>query len=215
MIDDHNTNVTQPQSGDSQSPTPNAPEPVGKAVLWVSLLILSGFTLCALWIACAVNMDFRKEVLGLFSKETQRQLLTLLPAPKLPEAPKPVSSLTYAEVMTNLRKKGNEFTDLQYDAYVDSIRDTRVRWTGWIDEVDENQDGCFACIDMDAPGVGFSNFDIFLDTVPEEVALSLTKDQRVTFTADITGVVQSIAQMAFDVGKLGVRMKYVGLELAN
>ena len=91
-------------------------------------------------------------------------------------------------------------TDAQFKAYARSLEGTKIRWTGYVEDVKETSSGDYKLlVDMDPPSVLFSVYEVSFK-VPSSVALSLNKDQQVEFE----GVISSVSTM---LGMLDVSLK--------
>lgn len=94
--------------------------------------------------------------------------------------PKAVSNLQYTTIRDNMQL----MTEAQFSLYIDSIRGTRIRWTGWIDDVKRKSTDKFeASIDMDNPKT-LSIPEIWF-FVPESLVSKLSTDCQVTFEGEI------------------------------
>jgi len=98
-----------------------------------------------------------------------------------PAAPPSVSRLQFATI----RKNMNSMTKAQWKKYAESLKGTRVSWSGWVEGTTPRLLGRYELwIDMDPPPDGLSIVEITFDLSPE-VALALQRDQRVRFTGTI------------------------------
>ena len=94
------------------------------------------------------------------------------------------AGLSYFTIRNNMQN----MTDLHFKEYVNSIKGTPITWTGWVVEVKEKWLGGYEVwIDMDSPE-SFSVQDITFEITKAE-ALSLNKDQKITFTGAIENVI--------------------------
>jgi hypothetical protein len=92
-----------------------------------------------------------------------------------------VPSPPFEEILANYR----EMTDAQWNAYAETLVGKRATdWTGRITEVDEGELMGDFTVFVQGTGTEFLE-NIYID-VPEDVAMQLRKDQRITFSGDIT-----------------------------
>jgi hypothetical protein len=87
-----------------------------------------------------------------------------------------------------LRSAMETWTDARFNDAVRALVGSRVVWIGYVEEVTESSSGEFeVLIDMDPPSDSLSVGDVRFK-VPREIALSLWRDQEVTFT----GLLESV-----------------------
>jgi len=87
-----------------------------------------------------------------------------------------------------IRNNIERMTEAQWKAYVRSLKGKRVKWTGWVEDVNEKWIGGYELlVDMDSPDAFLSVYDLSFD-IPDDLALKLNKDQRVSFEGDISHV---------------------------
>ena len=102
---------------------------------------------------------------------------------QLPNIPRTISGISFFEIRDNMLS--DAMTEAQYNAYLNSLNGSWIRWSGYIEEVNEKTFGGYEVwIDMDEPSEMFSVQDIMFD-IPDSIALLLNKDQRVTFEGEI------------------------------
>lgn len=76
-------------------------------------------------------------------------------------------------------------TEAQWKAYARKLAGREIEWSGWVEDVNEKFFGGYELwIDMDPPSALLSVTDIKFD-IPDRLALSLEKDQRVRFRGRI------------------------------
>lgn len=93
---------------------------------------------------------------------------------------KPISNINYFQIRKYMENK----TELQFDEYAKTLIGHRIKWHGWIENVDSKIFGGYVTyIDMDAPN-SISIQDVSFD-VSQKLALSLQKGKKITFTGDI------------------------------
>ena len=86
-------------------------------------------------------------------------------------------------------------TDAQWKNYRAQIEGTMVvGWRGWIDEVTGKPGRYRVMIDMDSPDDVLSYPEVKF-TVPDDVALSLNIDQPVTFSGQISSVLDMLGAL--------------------
>jgi DNA-directed RNA polymerase subunit RPC12/RpoP len=101
------------------------------------------------------------------------------------EVQKEISDIKFFTIRTNMEK----MTEAQFKEYKKTIEGSRIKWTGWIEEVEEkNSDNYKLYVDMDSPDTLLSIQDVYIDNIPKDIALKLQKDNRVTFIGDISSV---------------------------
>ena len=82
----------------------------------------------------------------------------------------------------------NNLTEAQFNALARGVEGRRVRWSGWVEDVNEKMFGGFEVwVDMDSPAQMISVQDVTFG-VPQSIALSLRKDSRLTFEGTIASV---------------------------
>ena len=82
----------------------------------------------------------------------------------------------------------NKMTEAQWKEYARGLKGASVSWSGWVEDVNEKFFGGYELwVDMDAPDVIMSVQDVTFN-IPDDLALKLRKDQRVTFTGTIKSV---------------------------
>jgi len=97
----------------------------------------------------------------------------------------PASTPEPAPSYATIRAQMEGMTEAQFKQYARSLKGKRVQWTGWVEDVNETLFGNYEVwVDMDAPDELFSVQDVTFD-VPADVALSLRRDQKITFTGII------------------------------
>jgi hypothetical protein len=78
-------------------------------------------------------------------------------------------------------------TEAQWKQYLPGLEGQRVvNWTGWVADVDQGLGGRYTLwVDMDSPDDLLSVQDVYIADIPEDLALSLQLDQKVTFSGTI------------------------------
>ena len=117
-----------------------------------------------------------------------------------PEVSEPVESISFADIKYNM----NQMTELQFKEYVKSLEDKKIRWNGWVEEVEEKLFGGYkVLIDMDSPNDIASVQDITFE-VPKEQAISLKKDEMITFEGKISSILNILTslQVSLDNAKI-------------
>lgn len=98
---------------------------------------------------------------------------------------KEISNISFKSI----RNKIEGMTEAQFNAYSKSITGKRIKWTGWVEDVNEKMFGGYELwIDMDSPSEMVSIQDITFN-IPEKLAMKLTKNKRVIFEGDIESVI--------------------------
>lgn len=93
------------------------------------------------------------------------------------------NSITFAEI----REKNKALTGVQWRQYTEQIQGRVANnWSGWIDEVSDSG-GYHVMVDMDPPDTSLSVYDVRFPT-NQQVALSLSKGQRISFSGHIERV---------------------------
>ena len=91
-------------------------------------------------------------------------------------------------------------TDLQFDRYADSLKGSRVSWSGWVKEVRSKTFGGYEVwIDMDSPEEALSVQDVYIP-IPENTAVGLQKKQPIAFD----GIIERISAL---LGKVSVHIE--------
>jgi len=99
--------------------------------------------------------------------------------PKPSPTPKPIADLDFFEI----RDQNSKLTEAQWEAYIKPLIGQRVRWTGYVTEVEDKGSKGYLWLDMDPPG-SLSVQDLYLD-IPKEDILKYNKDQKITFEGDL------------------------------
>ena len=96
--------------------------------------------------------------------------------------------LTPAPPYAEIRSKVESMTEAQWKAYLPTLEGMLVEnWTGWITEVNVTGGKYELWVDMDSPDDPFSVQDIYFP-IPEDRALELQIDEKVTFSGRIKSV---------------------------
>jgi hypothetical protein len=96
-------------------------------------------------------------------------------------------------------------TEAQWKNYRQEIEGTQViQWRGWVDEVDGAPGRYEVHVDMDSPDDILSYAEVSF-IVDDDLALSLTPDQAVTFN----GVIETAQDF---VGALDIELEYAVIE---
>ena len=98
-------------------------------------------------------------------------------------------------------------TEAQWKAYLPTLEGQQVvKWQGWVVEVDAKSGGRYELwVDMDSPDDPFSTQDVYFP-VPEDIALTINKDQEVVFS----GIIESVTEF---MGSISFRLEDVTFEL--
>jgi len=108
-----------------------------------------------------------------------------------PEVSKAVESISFADIKYNM----TNMTELQFKEYVKSLEGKTIRWNGWVEEVEEKLFGGYrVLIDMDSPSDIASVQDITFE-VPKEQAISLKKDEMITFEGKISSILNILTSL--------------------
>ena len=113
--------------------------------------------------------------------------------PSTTDAPEPTDTLratpsptpNLAPPLAEMFENYNEMTDAQWEKYSDTLTGTYIdSWEGVVRKVDAGEvfGGYSIFIDMD----GRSSPGVYIGDAPEEMALSLNKDQKIVFSGDIS-----------------------------
>ena len=109
---------------------------------------------------------------------------------EIQQAPKPkkVSNLDFYTI----RKKIENMTEAQFNVYSRSIEGKRIKWTGWVEDVNEKMFGGYELmVDMDSPNELVSVQDVTFN-IPENIALKISKNRKITFVGDVKSVLDII-----------------------
>ncbi len=102
--------------------------------------------------------------------------------------PKPLSSVTYDEILSHRQND----TEAQWAEYQKGLIGLRVRWSGWVEQVQES--GAIL-IDMEAPDVPLSWQEVRLP-IPAGDATKYNKDEKLTWEGDLQSVVGALSGVA-------------------
>jgi hypothetical protein len=97
-----------------------------------------------------------------------------------------ISNITYNEIENNYEK----MTDVQFKNYIDSIINKKVVWTGHIEEVKEQMtnDKYKVWIDVDSTDAIMSTQEVYLQNIPQDVAIELNKGKVIKFKGEIVSI---------------------------
>ena len=113
-----------------------------------------------------------------------------------PARPAVDATISFASMRQQMR--GN-LTEAQFKAVARGLEGRRIRWRGWVEDVNEKMFGGYELwVDMDSPNVTISVQDVTFD-IPDNLALSLRKDAPVRFE----GTIRSVTNV---MGSLSVRL---------
>lgn len=102
------------------------------------------------------------------------------------------TTLSFADIRRQMR---SDLTEAQFNALARSLEGRRVRWRGWVEDVNEKALGGYELwIDMDRPSDAMSVQDVTFD-VPADLALSYRKDSRVSFEGTIDEVMNVLGSL--------------------
>ena len=103
----------------------------------------------------------------------------------------PSFSIAYEEI----RKTADAMTKAELKAYEQALSGKKIRWSGYVEEVHHTLAGGYDLyVDMDAPGVATSVYDVAFQ-IPERAALTLEKDQPVTFSGEIRSILDVLGSL--------------------
>lgn len=140
-------------------------------------LILGG--LVAALFVCACICCFGLFIVDAYLPEIEALLVAEATATPAPAAP------PYEQIRSQMQA----MTEAQWKQYAEELKGaTAVNWTGWIEDVNQKALGGYELwVDMDSPDELLSVQDVQFD-IPEDLALQLQKDQKVTFSGRIDSV---------------------------
>ena len=101
------------------------------------------------------------------------------------EVNKPVSDLSYFTIRDNLKS----MTEARFNDYARSIEGTRVKWTGYVENVDEGLLGGYTVwVDMDTNDSLLSVQEVYFD-ISADKATELRKGSKITVEGNIASVI--------------------------
>ena len=102
---------------------------------------------------------------------------------------KKISDISYSQIINSIKKQklNGDLTEAQLDAISKKYVGKRVRWTGWVFQVDKILSDYMLWVDMDKPGSGFSIQDVYLP-IPQNKAASFNRKQKITFEGNIKSI---------------------------
>jgi hypothetical protein len=104
---------------------------------------------------------------------------------------KQISPLTYGGLMSSLKSlqdQRRDLTNVQFQDQLHSFYGVRVRWYGWVSDVQKTSSGFKVSVDMDAPDSGWSVDDLLITAPKLPNAIELQKDQIIVFEGNITNI---------------------------
>lgn len=142
------------------------------------------------------------------------EIPTTIPQPT--DTPLPLATETLAPTSTpapmappynEIRSTVEGMTEAQWKAYLPTLEGNIVaNWSGWVEDVDVKLFGDYELwVDMDSPDELFSIQDVTF-IIPEDVALELQKDQKVTFSGVIDRASNVLGSVQIDL--LDVELQY-------
>jgi hypothetical protein len=101
------------------------------------------------------------------------------------ELRQPISNLTYSEI----DRAAREMTDVNFKGYAYGLRGTRVKWSGVVLDVIDDEYGIHhVLLDLDNTGIQ----DVYIDIGTDfEFALNFKRGVTVIFDGDISGVISN------------------------
>lgn len=117
---------------------------------------------------------------------------TIARTARQPTTPAVDTTLSHASIRRQMR---DDLTEAQFKALARGIEGRRIRWRGWVEDVNEKALGGYELlVDMDSPTEIFSVQDVTFD-IPQNLALSLRKDARITFEGTIRSVLNVMGSL--------------------
>ena len=87
-------------------------------------------------------------------------------------------------------------TEAQWKAYLPTLEGMLVEnWTGWVENVNVVGDKYELWVDMDSPDTLLSAQDVYF-LIPNDIALELQKDERITFSGRIKSVTEFLGSVS-------------------
>ncbi|SLM28767.1 conserved exported hypothetical protein [Desulfamplus magnetovallimortis] len=106
--------------------------------------------------------------------------------------PEQKNTISFSEIRYNMNEG---MTELQFKEYVKKLKGKRVKWSGWVEEVDEKFLGGYkVLVDMDSPNQPISVQDITFE-VSKEQALRLKKNEKITFEGTISSILNIMSSL--------------------
>lgn len=163
--------------------TENKKKPKSKLLLWLvagGLLACCGFTV----LGAAFSASGSETSGGNLNPANSAQDASSIPAEENPVQAPTLTPAPLAPSVEEILQTVSGMTDAQRNAYMESLEGYRVEgWRGTVSEVDEGEilGGFSVYVDV-VPG----NFgsEVHFD-VPEDIALSLSKDQVIVFSGSV------------------------------
>lgn len=110
-----------------------------------------------------------------------------------PARPAVDATISFASIRQQMREG---LTEAQFKAVARGLEGRRIRWRGWVEDVNEKMFGGYELwVDMDSPNVIISVQDVIFD-IPENLALSLRKNAPVRFEGTIRSVMNVIGSLS-------------------
>ncbi len=136
------------------------------------------------------------ELLGSISIYLENATLEGLDSPQTtPETTN--TSTGIAPAYEEIRSKVESMTEAQWKAYLPTLEGLLVEnWSGWVEEVNVVGDEYELWVDMDSPDAMLSAQDVYFP-IPNDVALELQKDARITFSGRIKSVTELLGSISF------------------
>jgi len=110
----------------------------------------------------------------------------------LPTSTPPLPAPPFAEIRSNVEG----MTEAQWKAYLPTLEGMLVEnWTGWVENVNVVGDKYELWVDMDSPDTLLSAQDVYF-LIPNDIALELQKDERITFSGRIKSVTEFLGSVS-------------------
>ncbi len=120
-------------------------------------------------------------LLGGGEDRTRSASTAIAPAPLPPVD----TTLSFRSIRNQMR---DEMTEAQFKALARRLEGRRIRWRGWVEDVNEKMLGGHELwVDMDSPAEPLSVQDVTFD-IPPDLALALRKDSRLVFEGTIASI---------------------------
>lgn len=121
-------------------------------------------------------------------RATEAAIPTAIPWPTNTPEPAP----PFEEIRSNVES----MTEAQWKAYLPTLKGLAVEnWTGWVSEVNVDGKKYELWVDMDPPDSLFSTQDVYF-YIPNEIALELQKNERITFSGRIKNVSEFLGSVS-------------------
>jgi hypothetical protein len=115
-----------------------------------------------------------------------------------------LSDITYDEIIAFTKTDKGLTTKAKGESKLYPFIGKRVEWSGWVFEAFAQKDHFEVLVDMESPDILFSIFDVRL-TTKDRQALSLNRDQKITFEGEIANIHKVLNKYLISIEKVKIK----------